>query len=85
MPLPLEKKTLQRFLPKKAIYPGSFDPITNGHLDILDRSLPFFPEIIIVIANSRNKNVHICLEKRIEIIKKIARTRKGVKVVYWTG
>lgn len=46
----------------RAIYPGSFDPITNGHLDILDRSLALFSEVIIVVAGTGPKTLFFQLK-----------------------
>ncbi len=70
---------------KKAIYPGSFDPITNGHLDILDRALAIFPEITIVVAGTGQKHPLFSPEERVELIKKVVRDRPGVKVDRWSG
>jgi len=41
---------------RRAIFPGSFDPLTNGHLDIIRRSLPLFDEIVIAVLNNPDKN-----------------------------
>jgi pantetheine-phosphate adenylyltransferase len=70
---------------RKAIYPGSFDPITNGHLDILDRALSVFSEIVIVVAGSGQKNPLLPPEERVTLIKEVVSTRKGVKVDRWPG
>lgn len=69
----------------KAIYPGSFDPITNGHLDILDRSLHLFSEITIVVAGNEKKNPLFSLEERVELIREVTKDRKGVRVDRWSG
>ncbi|MBS1961176.1 MAG: pantetheine-phosphate adenylyltransferase [Bdellovibrionales bacterium] len=74
---------------KKAIYPGSFDPITNGHLDILDRALAIFPEITIVVAGTGAKNPLFSPEERVELIRATVKARgyseKQVKVDRWSG
>lgn len=70
---------------KRAIYPGSFDPLTNGHLDILDRSLAIFSEITIVVAGTGQKNPLFTPEERVEIIRDAVKDRKGVKVDRWPG
>lgn len=70
---------------KKAIYPGSFDPITNGHLDILDRALLIFPEITIVVAGAGHKSPLFTPEERVELIQRVVKDRPGVKVDRWSG
>ncbi|MGZ3709276.1 MAG: pantetheine-phosphate adenylyltransferase [Bdellovibrionota bacterium] len=70
---------------RKAMYPGSFDPITNGHLDILDRSLELFPEVVIVVAGTERKNPLFSVEERVELIREVTKDRKGVKVDRWGG
>jgi pantetheine-phosphate adenylyltransferase len=70
---------------RRAIYPGSFDPITNGHLDILDRSLSIFSEVVIVVAGSGKKNPLFTPEERVDLIREVTRDRKGVRVDRWPG
>jgi pantetheine-phosphate adenylyltransferase len=75
---------------KRAIYPGTFDPITAGHLDILDRSLNLFSEIIIVVAGSGassggKKDPLFAPDERVELIREVTAGRKGVKVDRWEG
>ena len=73
------------FSPRLAIYPCSFDPITNGHLDILDRALALFPEVTIVVAGTGSKNPLFTPEERVELIREVTKDRKGVKVDRWPG
>ena len=54
---------------KVAIYPGSFDPITNGHLDILQRALKIFDKVIVLVAVNPNKKSRFSVEDRIAMIK----------------
>jgi len=54
---------------KRAIYPGTFDPITKGHLDIIRRACKMFDEIIIAVAISETKRPRFTLEQRIEMIR----------------
>ena len=54
---------------KMAVYPGSFDPITNGHLDLLERGLKIFDTIVIAIASNPGKKPFFTLQERIELIK----------------
>jgi pantetheine-phosphate adenylyltransferase len=70
---------------RRAIYPGSFDPITNGHLDILDRALALFPEVTVVVAGTGHKNPLFSVEERVELIREVTRNRPGVKVDRWSG
>ena len=56
---------------KVAIYPGTFDPITNGHLDIIVRSIKFVDKLIIAVSKNSEKNTLFKIEERIEIIKKV--------------
>lgn len=73
----------------RAIYPGSFDPITNGHLDILDRSLSLFSEVVIVVAGTGKKSPLFSPEERVELIREVVEAtpdfRKKVKVDRWSG
>lgn len=54
---------------KIAIYPGTFDPITNGHLDVIKRAEPFFDKLIIVISVNQNKKTLFTTEERLNLIK----------------
>jgi len=56
---------------RRAIFPGSFDPLTNGHLDIIKRSLPLFDEIIIAVLNNPEKNPMFTVEERRRMIGEI--------------
>ena len=70
---------------KKAIYPGSFDPITNGHLDILNRALGVFDEVTLLVAINPNKHSNFSVEERVEMIKEATKDMKGVKVDSFEG
>lgn len=65
---------------KKAVYPGSFDPITNGHLDILKRALEVFDEVIVLVADNKDKKSRFTVKERVEMIKDATKNLKGVKV-----
>ena len=70
---------------RKAIYPGSFDPITNGHLDILIRASKVFDEIVVLVANNPNKKFNFSPKERVEMIKESTKDIKGVTVDYYDG
>ncbi len=55
-------------MPKLAIYPGTFDPITNGHLDIIERSARIFDKIIVAVAESAEKKPMYSLKTRVEMV-----------------
>lgn len=66
---------------KIALYPGTFDPITNGHFDIVERALGLFDEVIIAVADSREKNPMFTLEQRVDMTKEAVKTLKNVRVI----
>lgn len=70
---------------KIAILPGSFDPITNGHVDIVLRSLPLFDEFIIAIGVNTQKKYLFSLEDRIQWIKDVFKDEPKVKVESYNG
>ncbi len=70
---------------KTAIFPGSFDPITIGHVDIVKRALPIFDEIIIAIGLNTQKKSLFTLEQRIEWISKVFKDEPRVKVESYNG
>jgi len=53
---------------KTAIYPGTFDPITYGHIDVIKKSLNIFDRIIVAATDNVNKNYHFLIEERVSII-----------------
>ncbi|MBI4634691.1 MAG: pantetheine-phosphate adenylyltransferase [Deltaproteobacteria bacterium] len=65
---------------KIAVYPGSFDPITNGHVDILKRGMKMFDEIIILVAYNPNKASLFTPEERVEIIKEVTKNWENIRV-----
>ncbi|RUM68185.1 MAG: pantetheine-phosphate adenylyltransferase [Sulfurovum sp.] len=66
---------------KRAIYPGTFDPITNGHVDIITRASSMFDEIIVAVADNPKKNPMFTVEQRIEMAKKPVQALENVKVI----
>jgi len=63
-----------------AIYPGTFDPVTNGHLDIIKRAKKIFDKVIVAVAISKDKNPMFSLEQRVEFIKESIKDINGVEV-----
>ena len=70
---------------RRAIFPGSFDPITNGHVDIIQRALPLFDEIVISIGINSNKNYMFSLEKRKKFIEKTFENEPKITVKTYEG
>lgn len=70
---------------KVAIYPGSFDPVTFGHLDIIERSSKIVDELVIGVLNNSAKNSLFSLEERVSMIKEMTAHLPNVKVGYFEG
>ncbi|MBQ4122475.1 pantetheine-phosphate adenylyltransferase [bacterium] len=70
---------------KTAIYPGSFDPITKGHLDVLKRAADIFDKVIIVVSVNVNKTSFIPLEDKIMLIREACKDLKNVEVDSFDG
>ncbi len=70
---------------KAAIYPGSFDPVTYGHLDIIKRSAEIFDELIVGVLNNKAKTPLFSVEERVKILKEATKDLPNVKVESFTG
>ena len=70
---------------RKAIYPGSFDPVTFGHLDLIERALSLFDELIVAVASNASKKTLFTAEERMSFLKTALKHRPQVKVVRWEG
>jgi len=68
-----------------AVYPGSFDPITYGHIDIVDRSLALVDRLIVSVASNPNKKGIFNVPERIEMIHAALQDRKGIKIASFEG
>ena len=66
---------------KVAIYPGSFDPITLGHMDIIDRGCGLFDKIVVAVAQSEGKRPLFSLDERVRLVKQIYKDNERVEVL----
>ena len=70
---------------KIAIYPGSFDPFTKGHINIIERGVRVFDKVIVAVAHNVSKKTTFTIEERVEVIREIFHNRHEVKVDYFQG
>lgn len=70
---------------KRVLYPASFDPITNGHINIINRALKIFDNVVIAIMDNPNKKSLLSKEDRLDIIKKIFNNNPNVEVIIGSG
>lgn len=70
---------------KRAVFPGSFDPLTLGHKDVIDRGLPLFDEIVIAIGTNSSKKYMFSLEQRKKFIEKTFANQPKIKVDTYKG
>ncbi len=70
---------------RSAVYPGTFDPITNGHQDLVRRAATVFERVIVAIASNPNKAPMFPLEKRVDLARKVLSDIPGVEVMGYSG
>ncbi|MDD4028613.1 MAG: pantetheine-phosphate adenylyltransferase [Caldisericia bacterium] len=70
---------------EKAVYPGSFDPLTYGHLDIIKRSLHYFQNLVVLIAENRKKTPFLSIEERVGLLQKYFHNDSRIHVEVWKG
>ena len=70
---------------KICVYPGSFDPVTNGHVDIIDRASKLCDKLIVAVLVNNNKNPIFTIDERVEFLKKIFKERKNIEVDCFSG
>jgi len=70
---------------KIGVYPGTFDPITNGHIDVIERSLKVFEKVIVAVSNFPRKNFLFSLSERIRLIKEVFKDNERVEVDSFDG
>lgn len=69
----------------KALYPGSFDPITNGHLDVIKRGLQVFDTLVVGVSDNPGKQPMFTREERVKLIREVTRGMKGIEVELFDG
>lgn len=70
---------------KKAIYPGSFDPVTNGHMDMIQRASKIVDELVVGVLNNSAKNSLFSVEERVSMLKEMTQDMKNVTVESFNG
>jgi len=69
----------------KAVYPGSFDPVTNGHVDIIDRASKVFDQLIVAVLENPRKTPLFSIEERVKMLNRIIDRYPNVEVDYYRG
>lgn len=69
----------------KAVYPGSFDPVTNGHIDIIKRGAQIYEEVIVLVAENISKTPLFSLEERLDMLKESLKDIPNVKIDHFNG
>ncbi len=70
---------------RKAVYPGTFDPVTNGHMDIIKRAAPQFDELIVAVLRNSQKSPLFSTEERVNILKEVTKDIPSVTVMSFDG
>ena len=70
---------------RRAIYPGSFDPVTFGHLDLIKRALPLFDEVYVVLSINTGKQTLFTIDERLDFMKRAVSRLRGVRVESFDG
>jgi pantetheine-phosphate adenylyltransferase len=69
----------------QAIYPGSFDPVTNGHIDLIQRASRIFDHVIVAVANNRHKTPLFNIQERMEMLQQATKSMKNISVESFDG
>lgn len=69
----------------KVIYPGTFDPVTNGHIDVVKRAIELFDEVIVTVAKNPSKTFLFSIEERLEMLRESLKEFEKVKVDWFDG
>lgn len=70
---------------RRAIYPGSFDPVTNGHLDVIERARKLFDEVVVAVAHNDEKQALFSLKDRLELLRETAGKIDNVRIAEFEG
>ncbi|MHA3775465.1 pantetheine-phosphate adenylyltransferase [Verrucomicrobiota bacterium sgz303538] len=70
---------------RSAIYPGSFDPVTNGHLDVIQRAAKLFDEIIVAVAHNEQKSGLFSMDERVDLLSEVIAELPNVRVTRFSG
>lgn len=70
---------------RRIAYAGTFDPMTKGHLDLIERGLKLCDELIVVVIDNQSKRVHVPLDDRIRMVELSVQDMQGIKVCGWQG
>ncbi len=70
---------------RTVLYPGSFDPLTNGHLDLIDRAVKLFDKVLVAVAVNSDKTPMFTIDERVQLIKESCAHYRNVEVVSFTG
>jgi pantetheine-phosphate adenylyltransferase len=70
---------------RTAIYPGSFDPVTNGHLDVIERARKLFDEVVVAVAHNDEKQPLFSLEQRLDLLRETAGQIENVRIAAFSG
>lgn len=68
-------------LPERAIYAGTFDPLTSGHIDLIERGLKLFPEVVVAVAANPGKSPMFTLEERVALAREVLQKHDNAKVI----
>src|SRR5207248_3903279 len=70
---------------RRAIYPGSFDPVTNGHLDVIERARKLFDEVIVAVAHNDEKEALFTLQERLDLLQETVGKIDNVRIAQFEG
>jgi pantetheine-phosphate adenylyltransferase len=70
---------------RRAIYPGSFDPVTNGHFDVVERARKLFDEVIVAVANNDEKQALFSLDQRLDLLRQTIGKIDNIRVAQFEG